>query len=134
MTEQSWQVHARAALAAAIEGDHVEASVQTGKLLNLEDSGNVVIRAALLWMDTLLAAAPPPPPGWRPPESAPGMSAGQIWSLRLLTARANNDMEAGESLFAEAASADFDHLIECLMTLLTFIGIQLRGRPDTPAR
>ncbi|MRH93302.1 hypothetical protein GFY24_38810 [Nocardia sp. SYP-A9097] len=58
---------------------------------------------------------------------SPDMSAGQTWALRLLTARANDDSEAAEKLFAEAASADFDHLIERLMSLLSLVGMQLGG-------
>ncbi|WP_069162884.1 hypothetical protein [Nocardia altamirensis] len=131
MADQLWQVHARAALEAAIDGDYVEGSLQMAQLLDADESGTAVIQAALLWMDTLLAMTPLPSIPWRPPPASPDMSAGQIWALRLLTARANDDSEAGEKLFAEAASADFDHLIECLMSLLSLVGMQLGGRRGT---
>ncbi|MEU7631852.1 hypothetical protein AB0C34_17960 [Nocardia sp. NPDC049220] len=131
MMEPAWRIHAREAFSAAVEGNHFVAGAYAAGL----SSGAHMIQASIYWIDTLLSLLPAPQHHPFVPEVATGMAPAQLWALRLISARADNDMQAAKSLFTAAATREGDYLIECLMSLLALVGMLLGGQPvNEPAR
>ncbi len=128
-----WQIRARDALEAMVGGNHWEAMTAVKALLESEEPQESIPGAVLLWIDSLFAVFPPPRPAFVP-DTFPGANERQMWGLRMMAARANDDRDQAEHVFAEATSGDFDRLIEYLAELLTMIAQRLRGLNGDGAR
>ncbi|MFI9507364.1 hypothetical protein [Nocardia sp. NPDC052566] len=126
MTEPVWRVRARDALGSAIEGDPGAAASKVAEMLR-DDGPETIVRASLLWIDTLFAVTPPPTV-LKNLVATPAMAPEQMWALQLIAARANGNKDAGQALFVSALSLGSDHVLNCLASLLTVIAMKLGGR------
>jgi hypothetical protein len=125
MGDPIWAGHARKALAALVAGDYFDSVAAVKAVLEGPDPGDAVPGMMLLWIDSLFAVTRPPTPAFVP-AVVPGINDREMWALRMLAARANNDAEQGEQLYQQAVSGDLDQLIEYLVSLLTVIARKLR--------
>ncbi|MGW4125189.1 hypothetical protein [Nocardia sp. NPDC004711] len=126
--EPLWRRHARRALGAAIDHDAHAMRLGLREVLRV-GSHVVVIEAAGLWIDEMFAVTPPPAGGFSLPEPLPAelsfLGEADLWAMRLVVARADNDLEAARVLFAQAG--DWDGLLEWLGHLLALVAMKLES-------
>lgn len=126
--EPVWRRQARKALGAMIDHDASKAEAHLIEMLRMGQS-SVIIEACLLWIDELFSIVPPPPNAYVPdemPANIPNLVEADMWAMRLIAARANDDQAAGEALFAEAAQ-DWDSVVERLVHLLALVAMKLES-------
>lgn len=124
--EPAWRGQARKALGAVMEQDMPKAGEHLREMFRLGPD-TLVIEASLLWIDTLFSVVTPPRPAHVPdvmPPGIPELEESDIWGLKLIAARANNDKLAAQALFTEAAQ-DTDGLLDKLVHLLLLVAMKL---------
>lgn len=133
MNDPVWVGRAREALEAMVDGNHAGAVAAVTAVLDSETAAEAIPGMVLWWVDSLFAVTRPLTPAFVP-ATVPGVSDAQMWALRMMAARANDDFEEAQRVFDEAFSADCDLLIEYLGTLLTVVAQKLRGTRAHRAR
>ncbi|WP_067694255.1 hypothetical protein [Nocardia jejuensis] len=110
-----------------INRDHSRARNHIARLLACGPS-IVVVQACALWIDELLNVVTRPATLLVVPELSPAdmpsLQASDLWALRLIAARANQDTEAARQLFLEAPH-DPGVFLERTVAVLTLVAWKL---------